>query len=424
MQLRQGERLQPPAQLADGLGAALQKQVGQVGDRRKQQPRGVGIQAAMPVGVGQPAPQLQLDGGITGRGDRRADLGIAGLPTALPSGVQRLQVGLAREGLPQRGKGLRQEDIPVAGRAQFASEPPDLGRQGRLRRRQDRSEQGEGRAQAAAGDPQLVDAFRVAPVERRRLVRLGLRQAGAGHGDEGLLGGHLRCQGDALRLQPTGRPGHRKGKAAIGLAAAFEGERHGGAKLRGDLEDVRDRPVLQLQLHLMYRQAPPAGSQHADIQRQFDPPARRRPELPGGPPDVALEHRLQLPPVQQPGQVVLQGGIADGGQVRQVAVDIAFPFATDRQALAVVRRGLHRLYPAGADMPDTQGHAAAAQRLVGGIEIHAAQVAGQGTALFEGTDRTRPAHLLGGGRADRELELPFLPLRGRGRSGPAEARDG
>ena len=131
---------------------------------------------------------------------RLAQGAMMGLPEVLGPDSEQGQAAFARKVGQHRRHAFLQEYIPVAGRPQEAVQPADiLDPRGAGLAGNQRAENPEAGTQPAERYPHLVNAFHL-PVQHRRSVGLGMAQARADDGDEGVFAAGVGGQRDRAGL--------------------------------------------------------------------------------------------------------------------------------------------------------------------------------------------------------------------------------
>ncbi len=251
----------------------------------------------------------------------------------LGGGGEGAKAGVVGQAPAQSGDGLQGEHVPVAGMAEALGDGAKLLAEAGLRLdRQRVAEQIHSRAQATQRDAHLVDAFRVVAGQRAGLVRLELRDAGAGDRLERRLDRRPGLELDGYPLDGGRRRAGEQGIAAAMLAPVLDAERHGVEQPGGEIEQLGRLARLQFELRLADRQPPLAGADFADVDGKFDLAAILEAQRPGGAGHVGLEHRHQLGVAIEPGHRRRGAEFAQSRRIGAIIGDLGLPFIARAEA--------------------------------------------------------------------------------------------
>ncbi len=223
-------------------------------DRQRRRRLGEGCQRfardlGAPAAALGPTPQRQLEPGVARIRQRRAHRGVARAAVRLCRPAQTVEVDLAGAGALQARQGRRGEYVPVARGPQHLHEPFRLAGEGEEGRRGDLlAQQRAGRAQAAQGDPRLMDSLGVAAVLHDGLIRQQMLLEGTHENGDHVVGAMLRADARSfgLRRRRHGVEGQRI--ALVGLGQRPDPQRRDVEQRHADVAEHARVAGLELQL--------------------------------------------------------------------------------------------------------------------------------------------------------------------------------
>ena len=188
--------------------------------------------------------------------------------------------------------------------------------------------------------------------------------------------------------------------AALGLGDHRDADRKAIRDAMRKVEQQPGRSAPQLQLDLAQRRDAAAGADRAFVDRPFDLAAVAI-DQPVGAVEIADDLRCQ--PIDPDRAQRRAERAARRVEHRPVARHRARPFGAGEQPGGLVLRGLDRLNPRLALLPDPQRAARVAHVAAGGVEIGGDEMVGR-AARAEQVDQIEPAAIAG---IELQLELHF-----------------